>query len=59
MSFSLQHIGGSHLAANVLNCKSLQLDSSAKLAVLQVVSAFGLFLTAYMRKRETVWKKNI
>jgi len=58
MSFSLQSIGGSHLVASVLNCKGLQLESSVKLVVLQVVSAIGLFLSAYTQRRETVWNKN-
>lgn len=57
MSFYLQHIGGSHLAANVLNCKILQLESLAKLAVLQVVSAIGLFLSAYTQKRNRLEQK--
>lgn len=32
------------MAANVPNCKNLQLESSTKLVVLQVMSAIGLFL---------------
>ena len=43
--------GGSYLAANVLNCKSLQLESSAKLAVFQVVSAIGLFFSAHEEEK--------